>query len=75
MLSENNAATEARVPAQASTAYHRSWCNHNRRGRGNDNRYAGGNDDCAIRTAPSEFVAMKARPAAALGEGTINGDE
>jgi hypothetical protein len=49
--------------------------NHDRRSRGNDNWRAQGNDDGTVRTAPSELVAMKARPAAAFGSGTIDGDE
>jgi len=75
LLSKNNAATEARVPPVANAANHRSWGNHNRGSRGNDNRRAWDNDNGAIRTAPTELVAMKARPAAASGEGTIKCDE
>jgi hypothetical protein len=71
------------MPAVADTANDRSWGNHDRRSRGNDNWCsrgndnwrARGNDDRTIRTAPSELVAMKARPTAALGSGTVDGDE
>jgi hypothetical protein len=73
--SQNDAATEARMPAIAGAANDRSWGNHDRRSRGNDDWRARGNDDGTIRTAPSELVAMKARPTAALGCSTIDGDE
>jgi hypothetical protein len=63
------------MPAVAGAANDRSWGNHNRRSRGNDNWRGRGNDDRTIRTAPSELIAMKARPAAALGSGAIDGDE
>jgi len=63
------------MPAVAGAANDRSWGNHDRRSRGNNNRRARGNDDRTIRTAPSELVAMKARPTAALGSGAIDGDE
>ena len=63
------------MPAVASAANDRSWGNHDRRSRGNNNRRARGNDDRTIRTAPSELVAMKARPTAALGSGAIDGGE
>jgi len=65
--SQNDAATEARMPAIPGAA--------NDRSRGNNNRRARGNDDRTIRAASSELVAMKARPTAALGSGAINGDE
>jgi hypothetical protein len=55
------------MPAIAGAANDRSWGNHDRRSRGNDDR--------TIWTAPSELVAMKARPAAALGSSAIDGDE
>jgi hypothetical protein len=67
------------MPAVAGAANDRS--NHDRRGndnwrsRGNDNWRAWGNDDRPIRTAPSELVAMKARPTAARRSGAIDGDE
>jgi hypothetical protein len=61
------------MPAVASAANDRSWSNHDRRR--NNNRRARGNDDWTIRTAPSELVAMKARPTAALGSSPIDGDE
>jgi hypothetical protein len=81
--SENDAATEARMPAIAGAANDRSWANHDRcRGgnegwcsRGNDNWRARDNDDRTIRTAPSELVAMEARPTAALSGRAIDGDE
>jgi hypothetical protein len=63
------------MPAVAGAANDRSRRNHDRRSRGNDNWRARGNDDRTIRTAPSELVAMKARPTAALGSGAIDGDE
>ena len=63
------------MPAVAGAANDRSWGNHDRRGRGNDNWRTWDNDDRTIRTAPSELVAMKARPAAALGSSSIDGDE
>jgi hypothetical protein len=63
------------MPAVAGAANDRSWGNHNRRGRGNDNWGGRGNDDRTIRTAPSELIAMKARPTAALGSGAIDGHE
>jgi hypothetical protein len=81
--SQNHASTEARMPAVAGAANDRSWgnddrrsrSNYNWRSRGNDNRCARGNDDRTIRTAPSELVAMKTRPTAALGTGAIDGNE
>jgi hypothetical protein len=63
------------MPAVAGAANDRSWDNHDRRSRRNDNWRARGNDDRTIRTAPSELVAMEARPTAALGSGAIDGDE
>jgi hypothetical protein len=63
------------MPAVADAANDRSWGNHDRRSRGNHNRRARDNDDRTIRTAPSELVAMKARPTAALGSRAIDGDE
>jgi hypothetical protein len=63
------------MPAIAGAANDRSWDNHDRCSRGNDNWRARGHDDRTIRTAPSELVAMKARPAAALGSSSIDGDE
>jgi hypothetical protein len=72
--SQNDAATEAWMPAIAGAANDRSWGNHDRRRRGNNNWRARGNDDRTIRTAPSELVAMKARPTAALSTGTIDGE-
>ena len=63
------------MPAVAGAANDRSRGNHDRRTRGNNNWRARDNDDRTIRTAPSELVAMKARPAAALGSGTVDGDE
>ncbi len=89
--SQNHASTEARMPAVAGAANDRSWGNDDRRSRsnynwrsrgndnwrsrGNDNRRGRGNDDRTIRTAPSELVAMKTRPTAALGTGAIDGNE
>jgi hypothetical protein len=73
--SENNAATEARMPAVAGAANDWSWGNHNRRRRGNDNWRTRDNDDRTIRAASSELVAMKARPAALRGSGAVNGDK
>ena len=63
------------MPAVAGAANDRSWRNYDWRSRGNNNRRARDNDDGIIRTAPSELVAMKARPTTALGSGTIDGDE
>jgi hypothetical protein len=60
------------MPAVAGAANDRSWGNHDRRGWGNDNWRARGNDDRTIRTAPSELVAMEARPAALRGSGAID---
>jgi hypothetical protein len=73
--SQNDAATEARMPAIAGAANDWSWGNHNRSSRGNDNRRARDDDDRTIRTASSELVAMKGRPTAALSSGSIDGDE
>jgi hypothetical protein len=72
---QNDAATEARMPAIAGAANDRSWGNYNRRSRGNDNGRARDNDHRTIRTASPELVAMKARPTAALSSGAIDGDE
>jgi len=63
------------MPPVSGAANDRSWGNHDRRSRRNNNRPAWDNHDRTIRTAPSKLVAMKARPAAALGSGAINGDE
>jgi hypothetical protein len=63
------------MPAIAGAANDRSWSNHDRRSRGNANWCARRNDDRTIRTASSELVAMKARPAAALSSGATDGDE
>ena len=63
------------MPAIAGAANDRSWGNHDRRSRGNDNWRARHNDDRTIRTAPSELVAMKARPTATLSSGAIDGNE
>jgi hypothetical protein len=63
------------MPAVAGAANDRSWGNHDWRSRRNDDWCARGNDDRTIRTAPSELVAMKARPTAARGGGAIDGDE
>jgi hypothetical protein len=73
--SQNDAATEARMPAITGAANDRSWGNHDRCSRGNDNWRARDNDDRTIRTAPSELVAMKARPTAALGSSAVDRDE
>jgi hypothetical protein len=59
------------MPAVAGAANDRSWGNHSR---GNDNGRARNNDDGTVRAASSEFVAMKARPTAALSGGTIDGE-
>jgi hypothetical protein len=63
------------MPTVAGAANDRSWGNHDRRSRGNDNWRARGNDDRTIRTAPSELVAMKARPASLRRSGAIDGDK
>jgi hypothetical protein len=63
------------MPAVAGAANDRSWGNHNRSSRGNDNGRARNNHDRTVRAASSEFVAMKARPTATLGGGAIDGDE
>jgi hypothetical protein len=60
------------MPAVAGSANDRSWGNHDRRSWGNDNWRARGNDDRTIRAAPSELVAMKARPTATLRSGAID---
>jgi hypothetical protein len=73
--SQNHASTEARMPAVAGAANDRSWGNDNWRSRRNDNWRARDDDDRTIRTTPSELVAMKARPTAALGSGAIDGNE
>jgi hypothetical protein len=73
--SQNDTATEARMPSIAGAANDRSWGNYNRRSRGNDNGRARDNDDRTIRTASSKLVAMKARPTAALSSGAIDGGE
>jgi hypothetical protein len=73
--SQNDAAAEARMPAIAGAANDRSWGNYNRRSRGNDNGRTRNNDDRTVWAASSEFVAVKARPTAALSSGAIDGDE
>jgi hypothetical protein len=73
--SQNDTATEARMPAVAGAADDGSWGNHNRRSRSNDNGRARDNDDRTIRAASSVLVAMKARPAALRGSGAVNADK
>jgi hypothetical protein len=63
------------MPAVAGATNDRSWGNDNRRSRGNDNRRTRDYDDRTIRTAPSELVAMEARPTAALGSGAVDSEE
>ena len=63
------------MPAVAGAANDRSWGNDNWRSRRNDNWRARDNDDRTIRTAPSELVAMKARPTATLSSGAIDGNK
>jgi hypothetical protein len=71
------------MPAVAGATNDWSWGNHDRRSRGDDNWRSRannnwctrGNDNTTVRTAPSELVAMKARPTAALSTGAIDGEE
>ena len=81
---KNDAASEARVPAETNAANHRGWyynnrcsrCYNNRCSRCYDNRCRGCDYDwTSIRATSSVRTRMKARTTSARSAGTVNIDE